>query len=83
MKKFFGFVILILFLTVTSLWAAKLRINGDNSWVGFVNGERAGEGDNWQQASVSEFEMPDGYAVIGVYVHDAEPGGNRGWRCIV
>jgi hypothetical protein len=74
MKKFFGFVILILFLTVTSLWAAKLRINGDNSWVGFVNGERAGEGNNWQQASVSEFEMPDGYAVIGVYVHDAEPG---------
>ncbi|RKU16592.1 hypothetical protein C6501_05355 [Candidatus Poribacteria bacterium] len=75
MKKFFVFAILVLFLTVSSLWAAKLRINGDNSWVGFINGEKVAEGNNWQVATVTEFDMPDGHAIIAVYVHDAEPGG--------
>lgn len=74
MKKLIVPIILLLFLTVSSLWAAKLRINGDNSWVGFINGEKVAEGNNWQVATVTEFEMKDGYAVIGVYVHDAEPG---------
>ena len=74
MKKVFAIATLILFLTVSSLWAAKLRINGDNSWVGFINGEKVAEGNNWQVATVTEFELADGYAVIGVYVHDAEPG---------
>ena len=74
MKKLFLFTFIVICLTASSLWAAKLRINGDNSWVGFVNGEQVAEGDNWQVATVTEFEMPDGYAIIGVYVHDAEPG---------
>ncbi len=74
MKRFFVLATLVLCLTVSSLWAAKLRINGDNSWVGFVNGEKVAEGNNWQIATVTEFEMPDGHAIIGVYVHDAEPG---------
>ncbi len=74
MKKLFGFTFIVICLTASSLWAAKLRINGDNSWVGFINGEQVAEGDNWQVATVTEFEMPDGYAIIGVYVHDAEPG---------
>lgn len=74
MKKLFLFAFIVICLTASSLWAAKLRINGDNTWVGFINGEQVAEGDNWQQATISEFEMPDGYAVIGVYVHDAEPG---------
>ncbi|MDE0638496.1 MAG: hypothetical protein OXI43_21855 [Candidatus Poribacteria bacterium] len=74
MKRFFVLAILVLCLTVSSLWAAKLRINGDNSWVGFINGEKVAEGDNWQVATVTEFDMPDGHAIIGVYVHDAEPG---------
>ncbi len=74
MKKLFLFAFIVICLTASSLWAAKLRINGDNSWVGFINGEQVAEGDNWQQATITEFEMPDGYAVIGVYVHDAEPG---------
>lgn len=50
-----------------------LRISGDNSWVGFVNGEQVAEGADWQVPTVSDFSM-DGYAVIAVYVHDAEPG---------
>lgn len=74
MKQLFLFAFIVFCLTASSLWAAKLRINGDNSWVGFINGEQVAEGDNWQEATVTEFEMPDGYAVIGVYVHDAEPG---------
>ena len=74
MKKLFLFTFIAICLTASSLWAAKLRINGDNSWVGFINGEQVAEGDNWQVATVTEFEMPDGYAIIGVYVHDAEPG---------
>ena len=74
MKKLFLFTFIVICLTASSLWAAKLRINGDNSWVGFINGEQVAEGNNWQVATVTEFEMPDGYAIIGVYVHDAEPG---------
>ena len=74
MKKFFVLATLVLCLTVSSLWAAKLRINGDNSWVGFINGEKVAEGDNWQVATVTEFEMPDGHAIIAIYVHDLEPG---------
>ena len=74
MKKSLVFVIFILCLTASTLWAAKLRINGDNSWVGFINGEQVATGDNWSVASVTEFEMTDGYAVIAVYVHDFEPG---------
>ena len=74
MKKLSIFIFIVICLTASSVWAAKLRINGDNTWVGFINGEQVAEGDNWQVATVTEFEMPDGYAIIGVYVHDAEPG---------
>ena len=74
MKRLFVATLLIFAMVTASLWAATLRINGDNSWVGFVNGEQVAEGNNWQEASVTEFDMPDGYAVIAVYVHDAEPG---------
>lgn len=51
-----------------------LRISGDNSWVGYVNGEKVAEGANWQQPSVSKFDLKDGFALIAIYVHDAEPG---------
>lgn len=74
MKKLLLFTFIVICLTASSLWAAKLRINGDNAWVGFINGEQVAEGNNWQVATVTEFEMPEGYAIIGVYVHDAEPG---------
>ncbi len=74
MKKLFVFTFIAICLTASSLWAAKLRINGDNTWAGFINGEKVAEGDIWQVATVTEFEMPDGYAIIGVYVHDTEPG---------
>ena len=51
-----------------------LRISGDNSWVAFVNGEEVAAHGNWQQPTVSEFELDNGFAQIAVYVHDAEPG---------
>lgn len=59
--------------TFATALTGKLRISGDNSWVGFVNGEKVAEGADWQVPTVSEFSM-DEYAVIAVYVHDAEPG---------
>ena len=51
-----------------------LRVSGDNTWVAFVNGEKVAESDNWQQVTVSDFTLDAGFAVIAVYVHDAEPG---------
>ncbi|MCH8291077.1 hypothetical protein IH992_08270 [Candidatus Poribacteria bacterium] len=74
MKRFIVATISLLLILTSSLSATRLRINGDNSWVGFVNGEKVAEGNNWQVASVSEFDISDGFAVIAVYVHDAEPG---------
>jgi len=74
MKRFFVLTITLLLICASSIWAAKLRISGDNSWVGFINGKKVGEGNNWQVPTVSDFEMSKGVAVIAVYVHDAEPG---------
>ncbi|MDE0481988.1 MAG: hypothetical protein OXI67_05380 [Candidatus Poribacteria bacterium] len=51
-----------------------VRVSGDNTWVVFVNGEKVAENGNWQQPTVSEFKLDKGFAVIAVYVHDAEPG---------
>ncbi len=51
-----------------------LRISGDNSWVAFVNGEEVAANGNWQQPTVSEFKLDKGFAMIAIYVHDAEPG---------
>ncbi len=60
-----------------------LRVSGDNSWVAYVNGKEVGRGADWQQVGVYEFELKDGFAVIAVYVHDAEPGaaGRGGFLC--
>ena len=52
-----------------------VRVSGDNSWVVYVNGEKVAENGNWQAPTASEFTLKDGFAVIAVYVHDAEPGG--------
>ncbi len=51
-----------------------VRVSGDNSWVVFVNGEEVARNGNWQAPTVSEFTLDSGYALIAVYVHDAEPG---------
>ena len=53
----------------------KLRVSGDNTWVAYVNGEKVAEHIHWNQPTVSEFTLDKGFAVIAVYVHDAEPGG--------
>lgn len=82
MKHFyivFGMLALFVFVLLSAssdVFAAnKLRISGDNAWVGFVNGEKVAEGNDWQVPSVTEFKLlPSGGAVIAVYVHDAEPG---------
>jgi len=67
-------VLCILSASIAVAQKGKLRISGDNSWIGFVNGEKVAEGADWQAPSVSEFTLKDGSAVIAVYVHDAEPG---------
>lgn len=51
-----------------------VRVSGDNSWVVFVDGEEVARNGNWQVPTVSEFTLTNGYALIAVYVHDAEPG---------
>ena len=51
-----------------------LRVSGDNTWVAFVNGEKVAEAADWQRPTVSEFDLKNGFAVIAIYVHDAEPG---------
>ena len=51
-----------------------LRVSGDNTWVAYVNGEKVAEHIHWDQPTASEFTLDDGFAVIAVYVHDAEPG---------
>ena len=52
----------------------KVRVSGDNAWVVFVNGEELAQSNNWQAPTVSEFKLDNGFAVVAVYVHDAEPG---------
>jgi len=52
-----------------------LRVSGDNNWVVFINGEEVAQSGDWQVPTVSEFTLDKGFAVIAVYVHDAEPGG--------
>ena len=52
-----------------------VRVSGDNTWVVFVNGEEVAQSANWQAPTVSDFKLDNGFAVIAVYVHDAEPGG--------
>ena len=47
-------LVLVLSLVTSNIWEATLRINGDNAWVGFVNGEEVADGNNWQQASITE-----------------------------
>lgn len=51
-----------------------VRVSGDNTWVVFVNGEEVAQSANWQAPTVSDFKLDNGFAVIAVYVHDAEPG---------
>ena len=52
-----------------------LRVSGDNTWTVFIDGEQVAQGADWQRPTVSEFDLDNGFAVIAVYVHDAEPGG--------
>ncbi len=52
-----------------------VRVSGDNTWTVFTNGKEVASSGNWQAPTVSEFELNNGFAVIAVYVHDAEPGG--------
>lgn len=81
-RNMFCILIILLLLAVITIvqttYAAPkkgtLRVSGDNTWVAFVNGEKVAENGNWQQPTVSEFTLNDGYAVIAVYIHDAEPG---------
>jgi len=77
MEKFFTcifVVLLVLGVCFSASSANKLRVSGDNTWVAFVNGEKVGEGNDWQKVGVYNFSLKNGGAVIALYVHDAEPG---------
>jgi hypothetical protein len=52
-----------------------VRVSGDNTWNVFIDGEQVASGADWQRPTVSDFDLKDGFAVIAIYVHDAEPGG--------
>lgn len=67
-------VTIILSFCFTASAANKLRVSGDNAWAAFVNGEKVGEGNDWQAVGVYNFSLKNGGAVIAIYVHDAEPG---------
>lgn len=67
-----GLLSLILCLSVSA--ANLLRVSGDNTWVAFVNGQKVGEGNDWQAVGVYPFNLINGGAVIAIYVHDLEPG---------
>jgi len=71
---FLGLVFSFTLITSIISYAAVVRVSGDNSWVVFINGEKVAEGADWQHPTVSEFELKNNFAVIAVYVHDAEPG---------
>jgi hypothetical protein len=76
----FGLVSVLLFALGASSAVAKakkgtLRVSGDNTWNVFINGEQVASGADWQRPTVSDFDLDNGFAVIAVYVHDAEPGG--------
>ena len=77
MQKIMVFAVVVLFslgLCLSAVAANRLRVSGDNAWVAFVNGEKVGEGADWQAVGDYEFDLVNGGAVIAVYVHDAEPG---------
>jgi hypothetical protein len=76
-------VLCLLSVVIAMAQSGTLRISGDNSWVGFVNGEQVAEGSDWQQPTVSEFSLINGGAVIAVYVHDAEPGASGAGGALV
>jgi hypothetical protein len=71
-------VFLVLLLTIPAFAAdpkkGTLRMSGDNSWVAYINGEKVGEGADWQAIGLYPFDLIKDSAVIAVYVHDAEPG---------
>ncbi len=81
-KRFIACITFILFLgciiliqTVNAVpKKGTLRVSGDNTWVIFINGERVNAHIHWNQPTVDEFELDKGFAVIAIYVHDAEPG---------
>jgi hypothetical protein len=77
------FVFCLLSVFTVMAQTGQLRISGDNSWVGFVNGEQVAEGSDWQVPTVSEFSLISGAAVIAVYVHDAEPGASGAGGALV
>ena len=75
MKRFATFVVAVALaiLFVVPTFAGVVRVNGDNEWSVFINGELKDTGDNWQVATITEFDE-SGAVVIAIYVHDAEPG---------
>jgi len=51
-----------------------LRMSGDNTWEAYIDGEKAGEGVDWQRVGLYEFTIKGGSFTVAVHIHDAEPG---------
>ena len=55
--------------------SAQVRVSGDNNWQVYHDGELIAEGADWQAPTVTDFNLDaNGFALIAIYVHDAEPG---------
>ena len=75
MKRIFWIAGAAALLISSAAHSAAVRVSGDNAWQVFHNGEMIAQGDNWQVPTVTEFQLDNrGYALLGIYVHDAEPG---------
>jgi hypothetical protein len=53
--------------------AGVVRVNGDNSWSVFINGELMDESADWQVATVTDIDE-SALVTVAIHVHDAEPG---------
>lgn len=80
MKALIIFVIVFMaVLTIPEVFAAEptkglLRMSGDNTWEAYINGEKVGQGADWQVIGKYEFSIKGGSFTVAVHVHDAEPG---------
>lgn len=71
--------VIILLVVAIQTFAAEpkkgtLRMSGDNTWEAYIDGEKVGQGADWQAVGVYEFDIVNGSFVAAIHVHDAEPG---------
>lgn len=78
-KVFIGLFTFLMVLSVATVYSADptkgtLRMSGDNTWEAYIDGEKVGEGADWQKVGIYNFSIKGGSFVVAIHVHDAEPG---------